>query len=70
MESIKRGISSWCFNMLYSYYLPASSDIPMTKSSSCYFSVSEKSSKSKLENESILTRSQRSSVNHMCKVFR
>lgn len=39
MESIKRGIFSWCFNMLYSYYLPASSDISMTKSSSRYFSV-------------------------------
>ena len=42
MESIKRGIFSRCFNVLYSYYLPASSDIPMTKSSSRYFSVSEK----------------------------
>ena len=42
MESIKRGIFSRCFNMLYSYYLPASSDISMTKSSSRYFSVSYK----------------------------
>ncbi len=70
MEGIKRGISSWCFNMLYSYYLPTSSDISMTKSSSRYFSVSEKSSKSKLENESSQARSHRSSVNHRCKVLR
>lgn len=39
MEGVKRGISSWYFNMLYSYYLPASSDIPMIKSSSCYLSA-------------------------------